>query len=287
MKKDTLFKESAFLNNATYLFYYNKLRDLAISRFEYINMPDSIDIRYLELSLLETGCAVLFNDPVLGYLGLKCTIGGALNVYHEPLQREAYADNGFHEMLSIDNSVLMYNNMLRMESATALSLYATKLANLDRTIDVNVRAQKTPVMILCDQKQQLTMEQLYMKYDGNQPYIFGDKSLDLGESVRVLNTNAPFVADRLYEQKQKVWHEALSHLGIYHVYTDKKERLITDEINVATSGIMSERFSALSARKTALEKFNKMYGHSADVKFRETMLLPEKESEVSDEHIYN
>ena len=149
--KRTNFYESGKLNNNTYWQYYHRLMELSISMFEWKNLPDTIDQRFLELTLFTNGTAVFFKDDVMGYLGLKCMVGGKLTVYNIPVRRTAFATSGYRRELNDDNSVIIFNNMLHTNSITDVELYARRLEEIDRTIDVNVRAQKTPALIKCSE----------------------------------------------------------------------------------------------------------------------------------------
>lgn len=268
MKKNRKFWESAKANNETYIHYYDRLMELSISMFEWKNLPDSIDERYLELTLFSEGMSVFFLDKVLGYLALKTAIGGNLNVYQIPTQRTAYASNGYHKQLDEKNSVIIFNNMLHTNSLLAVENYAKRLYNLDRTIDVNANAQKTPILITCEETQRLTLKNLYMQYEGNEPVIFGDKNLN-PNSLKVLTTGSPYIADKLYTLKTQLWNEALTYLGISNVNIQKKERLVTDEVIRNQGGTIASRYSRLNARKKACEEINKMFGLNIDVEYRE------------------
>ena len=267
-KRDSKFNDSAQLNNRTYLHYYNRLKELAISMFEWQNVPDTIDIRFLELCLFEKGACVFFKDEVMGFLALNVAMNGKWNVYNIPIDRRAYATNNYQKNLTIDDSVIIYNNMIRQNTANDMELFARRLYECDRTADVNIKAQKTPVAILCDENQRLTMQNLYMQYDGNQPFIFGDKNLDL-KNVTVLQTGAPFVADKILETKTKIWNEALTCLGISNVSAQKKERLISDEVIRSMGGTIASRYSRLESRRTACDMINKMFGLEMSVDFRD------------------
>lgn len=268
--KDRQFWESASMNNATFTQYYNRLVELAVSMFEWKNVPDSIDIRYLELALFADGKAVFFYDDVLGYLCLRVAIGGQLSVYRVPLNRRAYASNGYNKDLNATNSVIIWNNFLRTPSALDTEMFSRRLYNLDRAIDVNANAQKTPVLITCEDSQVLSMKNLYMKYDGNTPVIYGDKNLN-PNSLRVLSTGAPYVADRLYQLKTQIWNEALTYLGISNLNVNKKERLISDEVQRQQGGTLASRYSRLEARKQACREINKMFGLDMDVEYRDDL----------------
>ena len=267
-KRNSMFNESALLNRATYNYYFNRLKELAISMFEWENVPSTIDVRYLEKTLFEQGQAVYFDDEVMGQLALRCTIGGRFNVYRIPNTRRAISENGYNRKLSNKDSVIIYNNNLHTNCVGDISMFAYRLADLDRTIDVNAKAQKTPILILCDENERLTLENLYMKYEGNAPFIFGDKKLN-PNSMTVLKTDAPYVCDKIYDLKTQIWNEALTYLGISNTNVTKKERMISDEVIRNMGGTIASRHSRLEARREACKQINKMFGTNLDVKYRE------------------
>lgn len=267
-KKDRQFWESATLNNTNFKQYYNRLTELSISMFEWKNLPDTVDPRFLELTLFSDGQAVFFYDEEIGYLALQNILGGKLNVYRVPVDRRAYAVNGYQKVLSDKDSVIIYNNYLHSNSRMDVEMFARRLYNLDRAIDVNANAQKTPVLIQCDETQRLTMVNLYKKFDGNEPVIYGDKNLN-PNSLKVLKTDAPYVADKLYQLKTQIWNEALTYLGISNINITKKERLITDEVTRNQGGTIASRYSRLEARREACKAINKMFGLDIWCDYRE------------------
>ena len=266
--KDRSFWESASMNNYTFMQYYNRLTELSISMFEWKNLPDTVDSRFLELVLFSDGMCVFFKDDAVGYLALRTMIGGKLNVYQIPTIRTAYASNGYNQMLDENNSVIIFNNLLHTNSQLDVEQFSKRLYNLDRTIDVNANAQKTPILISCDESQRLTLQNLYMKYDGNVPVIFGDRNLK-PDSLKVLTTGAPYVSDKLYQLKTQIWNEALTYLGISNVNVQKKERLITDEVTRNQGGTIASRYSRLESRRQACKQINKMFDLNIWCDYRE------------------
>lgn len=267
-KRDRQFWESASLNNATFRQYYNRLTELSISMFEWKNLPDTVDPRYLELTLFTDGQAVFFKDEEIGFLALQNAKGGKFNVYRIPVNRRAYAVNGYQKDLTDKDSVIIFNNYLHSNSRLDVEMFSRRLWNLDRAIDVNANAQKTPVLIQCDETQRLTMLNLYKKYDGNEPFIFGDKNLN-PNAIKTLKTDAPYVADKLYQLKTQIWNEALTYLGISNINITKKERLITDEVTRNQGGTIASRYSRLEARRDACKEINKMFGLDIWCDYRE------------------
>lgn len=267
--QNSQFWESEKINNATYIMYYNRLCELAISCFKWHNLPPTVDERFLELSLLTDGKAVFFYDDAIGYLALRLMLGGEMDLYDIPTERTAYGSNGYNEKLTSDNSVIIFNNMLHTNQQLEIELYARRLWDLDRTIDINARAQKTPILITCEQEQRLTMANIYMKYDGNIPVIYGDKNLN-PNAIKVLTTNSPYVADKLYQLKNQIWNEALTSLGISNLNIQKKERLITDESEKSQGATIANRYTRLNARQQACKQINNMFGLNLSVEFRDT-----------------
>lgn len=268
-RKNNIFDESMVLNNLTYRQYLNRLTELAISMFEWKNLPDTVDERYLELHLFETGCMVYFQDDILGDLCLDSITNGKLSVYGDPLLRRAYSGyNNYQKLVSYKDSVIIWNNLLHTNSILDVKMFARRLYNIDRIIDVNANAQKTPVLLQGSEKQRLTLLNLYKEYDGNSPFIFGDKNLDIN-SLKAFSTNAPYVCDKLYQLKTQIWNEALTYLGISNINIQKKERLITDEVTRNQGGTIASRYSRLESRRKAVKKINKMFGTNIEVNYRE------------------
>lgn len=264
-----IFDDSAILNNLTYLQYINRLTELAICMFEWKNLPASVDQRYLELHLFETGCMVYFDDDILGNLCLDCIANGRLGVYGDPILRRAYSEyNNYQKLLKESNSVIIWNNYLHTNSILDVKMFAKRLYNIDRIIDVNANAQKTPVLVQGTEKQRLTLLNLYKEFDGNAPFIFGDKNLDLSV-LKSIQTGAPYVCDKLYQLKTQIWNEALTYLGISNINIQKKERLITDEVTRNQGGTIASRYSRLESRRQAVKKINDMFGTNIEVNYRE------------------
>lgn len=257
-------------NNLVFIDYFNRLQEIALNVYEWKNLPETVDERYIELTLCNRGYGIYFTDEIIGNVFTQATFGGNFNIYKEPLIRRAYAMNGYSKELDISNSVMVYNNYLRQPTIETIILYASRLAEIERTIEVNIKAQKTPVAIICDEHELLTYKNVYEQYDGNMPLILGAKNLDLS-NIKVMPTNAPYVADKLQILKRQVWNEALSFLGVENANTDKKERMVSDEIISNLGGVQAQRFMFLNARRQAARKINNMFGTNIEVNFREDL----------------
>lgn len=273
MRRKKLFKnffgESLNKNMRSYYYYFNRLKELAISSFIYDDMPDTMDSRFLEETLFNNGCALLFRDDVIGDINTQVTLNGNFNIYNIPKRRRAYASNGYNNDLDESNSVVIYNNLMHSPAIEDIQYFARRLWRFDSIIDINANAQKTPLVMIADEKNKLTVANLFKEYDGNAPVIFGDKNLNISEALTTLNTAAPYVADKILQLKKDTWQEALTYLGISNLNINKKERLISDEVNSSLGGTLASRNSRLQAREQALEQYNKMFNTDIKVRFND------------------
>lgn len=261
--------EAMWLNNVTFMDYYYRIEEIAINMFEWANLPDSVDERFIELILCEYGYGVYFDDPVLGNLFLTCMTMEPLDVYRYPTKRRAYSVNGYQKELTDKDSVLVYNNYLHTNTLTTIILYARRLADIERSIEVNIRAQKTPVLVTCEEAQQLTMKNAYRDYDGNMPVIFANTGIVDPRSIQSIQTQAPFVADKLMIIKRQIWNEMLTFFGVENGNSEKKERLITDEVMSNLGSVQAQRYIMLNSRRKAADQINKMFGTNIEVNFRQ------------------
>lgn len=267
-RSERTFWDSARANNSTYLCYYNRLVGIALSMFEWHNLPDTVDERFLEMALFGDGKALFFKDDVMGYLGLQFMGTQPLNVYRIPMRRIAYSANGYHAEYDETNSVIIWNNVTHTNSYTDVATASERLYEIQRTIDTNIKAQKTPVMITAkNEPQRLSMKNAYMQYDGNQPFIFADKDFD-PNSIKALSTQAPYVADVLFNAKKEIWNEVLSSLGVPVTDRVKRERLLAEEIAGDKASSVAQQFVRLNPRKKACKEINKMFGLNVEVTYR-------------------
>jgi len=259
------------INNLTFTDYFYRLMLLARSIFKWSNLPNGIDEKWIERYLFTEGKCMFFKDPMLGFMIAKCTPGtGGINYYDEPTTLRPFGTNYDGDHKDYENNVecvLIRNNDEMIPTSITIQLYAKRLADITRTIDINVHAQRTPVLIKCSDKQKLSLMQVYKKWNGNEPIIFGDKTLDT-ENFEVLKTDAPIVFDKLQIQKHHIWNEVMTFLGINNANMDKRERLVDDEVQANNEQIKMSVQVMLKSREWACEQINKLFGTNIKVELR-------------------
>lgn len=271
------FIDSALVNDLTFTDYLNRFKKVALSVFEWINLPKSMNAQWLEKCLYYNGMATLLKDKNYGFINTNCCSNGKLNIYGLPTNLNCYSfeyqtnrklytglmtglTEAQKEAREFYECILVQNNWDRTPTAGSMELFALRLYEAERTADVNIKSQKTPVMVLVDEEQRLLMENLYSQYDGNRPFIFGDKKQLGSDVLRAIKTDAPFIADKIMDYKKEIWNEALTFLGINNIMVDKKERLITDEANSNNELINLNLQSYLAPRQEACRQFNEKFG---------------------------
>ena len=270
--------ESAISNNGTFDMYFNRLKDYALSMFEWSGLPDSVSKRFLELIMFEEGKVVFFEHQEFGFMVAPVLDTGRQNHYREPIRWRATGID-LNQELDATNSVIMWNNYGRTPLIPIIRAYAYRLYQVEKTMDVNINSQKYPIIILADESQRLTLKNAYQQYEGNEPFIFGNKSGFDKEAFQVLNTGAPFVTDKLMEYKHNLWNEAMTFLGVGNAKQDKKERLVSAEVSANDEQIKTSRHTLLQARQDACEQINTLFGMDVSVDYK---LNIEREEEVSD-----
>ena len=254
-------------NNQIYIDYLDRLKLIATSLFTWEGLDEVAGVgasRFLELVLYENGRAMFTKDDELGYIVLKVLPDDKFNIYMLPTKVQGFSFE-FNKDYDFDDIVYIMNNNLCKPTFETLRLIAYRLYEVETTIETNLIAQKTPVLIEGDTKTILTLKNVYMQYSGNIPFIFGSKKFDINNKLNVLRTDAPYLLDKLALHKHEVWDEMLTFLGINNANTDKKERLITDEVNSNNELINYYLNCFYKPRKMACDELNKKYGLNVKV----------------------
>ena len=266
------FRDAILMNNKTFNDYLDRMRKICLSMFEWVNLPESMNARFLEQCLYYQGQAALLYDKDYGYLNTLASDGGYINIYGLPTEIMCYSYrfNQRRSLYTIDTGeekdkecILVLNNYDRVPTSYTISLFAYRLAEAQRTLDVNVKAQRTPILITTDQKQYFTLKKMYEEYDGNTPAIFADKNVITPDALKALKTDAPVVIKDIMDYKREIWNEFLTFMGISNL-SEKRERMVSNEIDSNNELVNLNLQALLIPRKEACKRFNEKYGLMGD-----------------------
>ena len=291
------FEDAMLLNSRTYIDYLERMKKIAMSMFEWVNLPDSMNSRYLEMCLYYKGQAALLYDEDFGYINTQAADSGYINIYGLPTKINcfSYSYNQIRDLYIADSGeeknkecILVMNTYERVPTCASIELFAMRLAEAQRTADINMNSLRTPILIRTDRNQELTMRNLYAQYEGNTPVIYADKYQLNPDDIKVFKTDAPFIANDVMQYKIQIWNEMLTFLGVSNL-DEKRERLITSEIDSNNELVNLNLQSFLAPRKKACEEFNEKYGlmgeKAIDVKVRSDLYNIIKQAEsITDQY---
>ena len=290
------FRDAILMNNQTYVDYLERMKKICLSMFEWQNLPDSMNARFLEMCLFYNGQAALLYSDEYGYINTMAADGGYINIYGLPTELNCYSYrfNERRSLYTVDvgeekgkECILVMNNYERVPTTATISLFAYRLAEAQRTADVNIKAQRTPILLTTDQKQYFTLKKMYEEYDGNTPAIFADKNLISPDALKAIKTDAPLILNDIMDYKREIWNEFLTFMGLQNL-SEKKERLISNEVDSNNELINMNLQALLIPRKEACKQFNEKYGlmgdKAIDVKVRSDLynIVKQYESITSD-----
>lgn len=296
----TTAEDAVFLNNATYDDYAARFYEIATSIFEWQNLPDSCDARYLERCLYFNGQAALLKTEKYGFINTKAAANGDLNIYGLPTSINCYSYS-FNEVRNVyngtiegktdtDEAILVLNNTQRTPTFTSMRLFALRLTEVERTIDTNIKRLKLPYILTGSKQQELTLKNIFRSIDNNEPALVVDKNNLNLKDLGAIELKVPVLANELMLYKKEIVNEALTVLGVNNL-SEKRERLISDETNTNNEMINYNLMSFLATRQLAAKQFNEKYGLTGDkavvVKIRSDLdnIIKRAMSSVIDEYI--
>ena len=274
---------SQLTNMKTYLMYREEMLTLAENVFEFKNLPEFIDVSYLNKTLLRNGSIAFFKDEILGLIALPYDVIGNFDIYGRPLEITARAANGtYYKKLKRDEFVIMYDNNGRYPIFMDICQMAERIALSKRTIDVNIVQQRTPRIWKTSQDKKRTLQDMLSNIDGMEENIATYESIDI-DDMNVVLAPAPFVADKIDLHLDKEWAEFYRLIGVANLVEQKKERLIKDEMSASQGGTIASRFSRFEPRKRAIDEINKKFGTNIKVSYYDGEPTTEEVKEMIEE----
>lgn len=286
MQKKTI--NSQYNNFKVYLMYLRQCRSLAENVFCYDNLPEYVDVAYINKTLIEKGSIAWFKDEVMGLLALPWVRQGSLDVYGRPTTIRVYGTNGYTKVLNVGEYVIMYDNYGKYPLLLDIIHYAQRLANCVRVQDINVSQQKTPRYWKTSQDKVESIKGLLNKIDSDENAVIGYEDIDIDNTQCVLEP-APYVTDKLDDYKNNIFNEFLRLIGVANLTVQKKERNIKDEVLASQGGTIASRFSRFEPRKKAVDLINEKFETDIQVKFFDGLptSLDTFEDKIEDNLEYN
>lgn len=265
-------------NNMTFSYYYYKLMLIARALFDWEGLPNNMDERWIEKYLFTSGKCIFFKDPTLGFMVAGLAEQGSINCYGDPTDVWPVAENYVYsgpKLVNGENCYVIRNNDLMLPNFPIVRQYAFKLTNIDRAIDVNIEATKTPIIVRCSDKQRLSLKNAINQRRDNEPVIWANDQSNIGDMVSTLETNAPVVFPQLQTQKHMILNEIFTDFGINNANMDKRERMVANEVEANNEQVKASEDVMLKVREEACKQINRIFGLDISVKRRNLDMIPE------------
>lgn len=255
-------------------YFFNQIMNLFINRFKWENLPTEIEPYYIERVLFFNGLGAFIYDDVVNMPAfMKVNLSGTYDIYNIPTTRWAYANNGYLKEYGKQNSVIVWDSPTAYPFCNTAMMYAESMANVWRTRDINMFAQRTPVAIAASDDEKLSYQVLGEEYANYVPVIKISDTLNL-KNLQAITLNAPYVVDKLEDELSVLWGRVLTDLGYESNPSEKRERLISDEVAGNNGQAEASRNIGLSLRQRAIDSCNNLFGWNATVKFRSDLPTP-------------
>ena len=245
---------------------YNRFFNLALNRFTWDNLPMGLTSRKMEEMLCKHGKVMFYKNSQGVLLALPCYNTGLVDCYNEPTTYEVIGVS-YTDKVDREDGVVIRNNALGTNDNDDLLLFAERINEVEQTMDVNLFQQNLHSILLCDEKERLTIRNIIQQIREFKYVILGRKGLSMS-SIDILTGNVPYLIDKLQDQKRELLNELLTFLGINNANTDKKERLIVDEVNANNDFILVNLDHMFDERQRAVEEINKKFGLNITVEKR-------------------
>ena len=260
--------------------YMRVLTEFATNRFKWSGLPDEIDRRFVEYELFRHALVVFFHDEkdFNRYFALRGSGVGKWNMYDNPVTFNVVGNTMINRprLKAGSECIPIWANTVRVPDWDLVLLQATKLADIERTIEINLMAMRKPFVFAVEDTERLTFTNMWRQVQEGEPVVFGTQLLGdtLDNKVKLfdLKIDKDLVIN-LQLAKAKIWNETMTFLGINNSNQDKRERLVSDEVGANDQQVSAARNSAMGARKYAVEQINKKYSLNVAVEWNEDELI--------------
>lgn len=270
-------------NGAAYAFWRDLLVQSAITAFTWRGLPGDIDGRFIELTFLFQGAGGFFqkipgridfasgaqvgkpdmylNPEVVNFVSVNGTGTWTRRIRPRTTINEETGAITFEDA----EATWAYDNNLRIPLFWHIEQYAKRLARFDRVIDINAAAQTTPWVGEANEEARLDLANAIKQITGLEPAIATGPGFLSDTNVHVFNTQAPYVVDKLQDARKQELSVIYTMLGIDNDTTEKRERLISDEVDSNNEQVAILRQSRMDKRKKLAQETNDLFGTDISV----------------------
>ena len=257
-----------------YRHYMERLLNIVLAQFDWKGLPDTVDRWYLEMCLAFYGTVAMYKAKDTDLLFASNYTAQGLTMYGYPAHIRGVTNGGYDVVTGMSTGgtidvepgefVVLYDTMTRTPLWKTLDIYAKMLTKVSLAIDLNLQQQYRPYILVGNTDNKALRKTFETFLDGvaaYEPALFSTMDPD---DIKTIDLNVPYKGMELEQQRQAIWTDAMSELGIT-IGTTKKERMLGDEIATNREADLSQLNSRLKNRKEFAEKINEKFDLDVEV----------------------
>ena len=258
-----------------YIYYKNFLFEKLIKIFKYENLPPTIPQEALEDYILHFGYAGITNNKKFGMVAVPATkYGVGLYPRYEPLAQYCTPLMQDKNLVIGKDIVIVKNNTYQLSCIPLVERYARQLADADSSITIALENARLNVIPNFDDEESAESYKAFMIANrlGQVDTVMDSSFMQKGNFVDFQKNNQSTLGLSLVETRNEILRSFLLEIGIT-VASDKKERMVVDEVNVNSQLLMFNLHDMLDARKEAMDMVNQIYGTNITVDLSEEYMF--------------
>lgn len=264
------------INSQIKWYFVRQLVQEVIGLYDF-QLPEEWNHDYFKYVLFVNGFISVLNTDMAGIICQHCTLSGR-DIYYAP-KYALITNPAFDKTYRLQIGVRCGLIKLRPDYTGVMDIvdyYSDMLALAAESAGLNLQNTKLAYIFLCADKQQAeSFKKLFDQISAGNPAGFADKKLfndDGSPNWMMFNQNLrnTYIAGDILEDMRKWKAQFCTEVGIPNANTDKKERLIRDEVNANTTETQTKAMLWLDTIRNGMEDCNRLFGLDLDVKLRFT-----------------
>lgn len=262
-------------NTALVEYYTRYLFQKVISVFEFEGLPEEWADNYFKYVLFGYGViAVIYTDKY-GIICQDCGLSG-FDVFYQPTRciianphLPGLKEFKIHENCEIIKLQPDYGSVMDL-----VTTYADLMALALETTGANLLNSKLSYVFFAENKTAAeSFKKLYDRVASGEPMAVIDKNLLMEDGtpawqIFTQNVGQNYITDRLLNDMKTLEDQFNTVIGVPNANTQKRERMITDEVNANNVDTQCRVNLWLETMNKDIEQVNKMFGTDIKVKYR-------------------
>lgn len=246
--------------------YTRILIELCANRFRWTGLPPEIDVRFMELTLIQNGLSVFYWEKEYDkFMARQGSPSGKRNNMDEPVaftMPKRTPSSGMATHIRKGQCVPIWPNYLQISELDVITIFSQRLAESDVTLEVNRKNARRPRILVANKDQRHSLQAINNQIDEGVAAIGVNRSFDPEQITSIDLGINPDILEKLNVDRGRIWNHCMMLLGIENANQDKKERMVVDEVSANDEQVGAMKAVSLNARRRAAAEINALYDGS-------------------------